>query len=385
MKFLLFVISGILLLDTSVPANELPPSEKIRVSENTHTPNCEGLLTTRRRFLKRTLQIGGVTVIGGTIADHVAREPVSITGPFYDPNNLGQGAVHLAVIGDSLSQDFSSRSDIHMLKKSRYQRTSGCWVSDSTYGNSPTSLFERIQNHTGTKVSNFSRPGAQIIPSSGLSWGEKPIRTLTDMSDQVDQLVEQDDFPNLILLWIGHNDVDWVTEKESLSEETRAMTDNEFLRNYAEKRAHAYLKQVDRIQKTAKTQNYPVSIIVLGLGDTRSILDLRNSLNPKKYHGFHNIVARFPSLGEDYAEETIEMRNQINELLKEKIQTRRTAANVNLIYFDVFARYRFKTESTLHQDDAFHLSSEGHSEFASMIFDELTLKGVFKRLRAPVQ
>ena len=278
-------------------------------------------------------------------------------------NGLAGGksvALRLVLLGDSLSTEFHV-AGWHEIAYRLWFSWRRNWFNGDAAGAPPIDgVLDRVSKK-GAEITAYNR--ASATGSVALPKG----RTLMDwvsntfhFGHQVDELIGEP-FPDILLLWIGHNNVDWV----SLGPIDRA-------RQIPEQFVAAYEIQLRRLIGMANESRRAVTIIVFGLVNFRAFFEARDKaelahsssgrlfpLAPRAYRFFK-------SMRPEYRQIMITVADRCNEHLSElcyRVQPLLADA-VRVIYSQAMSDAPIKSSSMLHGVDAWHPSREGHQVLA---------------------
>jgi len=178
----------------------------------------------------------------------------------------------ISMIGDSLSTAFHVGSPLGMF----YRMWRGWRIS----------WFFALNAPDENKVSVLERLGA-IGPVTGIQRAAVSARVdggkmrgLFDrlinrrhFSHQVDEVLAGP-FPDMLLIWIGHNEVDWRSDTDSLTRESVLKLSNAFVQRYEH--------QLRRLINGALASNRRTAIIVFGLVNFESFFEGRAKAEDKR-------------------------------------------------------------------------------------------------------
>src|SRR5438105_1380655 len=116
---------------------------------------------------------------------------------------------HVAMIGDSLSKDAYVSSIPSTFWRARTRRGRDWFLDTDPSPDSIYSVFERLQEITPLVATEYSGVGALVDPGNAKASFVRQLVRTRNFSGQVDQLLKSRRYPDLILLWIGHNNLDW--------------------------------------------------------------------------------------------------------------------------------------------------------------------------------
>jgi lysophospholipase L1-like esterase len=205
----------------------------------------------------------------------------------------------------------------------------------------------------------------------------KILRT-RNFSGQVNQLVGRDRFPDLILIWIGHNNVDWAwrcpPDELERPEKRLPRLSKHFRENYT--------RQIRRLIARARIERHRVAIVAYGLVDFESFFKARATAvalrekNPKLYPYLGTDFRYFISMRPAHRGNLIRLVRMINDELRAMVgQMKREiehVPNVQVRYSDALAKTDLSRVEVIHAIDGWHPSIEGHNVFAEAACRGLT-------------
>src|SRR6266536_1108352 len=159
-------------------------------------------------------------------------------------------------------------------------------------------LFERVATFTPLVATEYNGAGALVASRrAGEGMRRRIVRT-RNLSGQARQILRKKRFPDLIMIWIGHNNLDWV---EGLSPNEREHPE-ERLQEIATQFRQNYTEPLQELIDRAKTENHKVAIVVFGLANLDTFLKARrkaealHARNPALYPYFESGNRSFESL-----------------------------------------------------------------------------------------
>ncbi len=312
--------------------------------------------------------------------DVAMRGPVRTTPP-----------LEVVAIGDSLTTGFRLRSPMGMLWHSRVSRCRSWFVDRS-------GRIDTLSQRIATKRSMNARQYATV--SARVDSGER--RTLADrlmavrhFSHQVSSITALHRMPDMVLLWIGHNNLDWAQAADydgSATEIFSTLTDN-FVSSYE--------RQLLRLINYANSADHAVIIVVFGLIDfrqffiARELAEQRHSESPNEYARLVDCYSYFPSLKPEYRSGVIQLSEMINERLAAMTdalnQTASLRPTTKLRYSSALHDADISSVQSISDIDAWHPSTRGHNALAasayaaiaSLLTSELRRDCGFASSRAP--
>jgi lysophospholipase L1-like esterase len=283
---------------------------------------------------------------------------------------------HMAMIGDSLSRDFYVSSQLSMIWRSKMNHGRDWFLDTDASANSVYSLYERLAQETPLAACEYSSVAARV--DSGESrkrflWFWFPL----SFSQQTDLILEEKPFPDLVLLWIGHNNLHW----EWFVDPRRPEEIETGLQKMAANFRKDYARQLGRLVERARDQKQRRAIIVFGLVNLESFFEARDAAeqlrkkNPQLYPYFDEVYRRFASMKPAYRANMVKLALMYNEELRAMVGefNRKLGGDsqVRLEYSDALATVDFSDVECIHRNDAWHPSSKEHSVLAEAAFGAL--------------
>ena len=115
---------------------------------------------------------------------------------------------HIAMVGDSLSRDFYVSSLVSMIWRSKMNHGCDWFLDTDASASSIHSIYERLAQETPVVACEYSSVGGRVDSGGGGHWfcgSWYPF----NFSQQVDLILKEQRFPDLVLIWIGHNNLHW--------------------------------------------------------------------------------------------------------------------------------------------------------------------------------
>lgn len=284
---------------------------------------------------------------------------------------------HVAMIGDSLSRNVYVSSPLSTLWRARRHYGNDWFLNTDPSSSSVYSVFERLEKFTPLVATEYGGLGAMVDNGSERqSFFRKILRT-RNFSGQMTQLLSRERFPDLILMWIGHNNVDWTWRCSPGDLEQPEKRLPRLSQHFRED----YTRQVQRLIERARMKRHRVAIAVYGLVDfelffkARSIAESLRETNPKLYPYLGIDCEYLVSMRPAYRHSLIRLVRMVNEELRAmagELQSElENAPNVRVQYSDALARADVSRVDVLHAVDGWHASVAGHNVFAEAAFSAL--------------
>jgi len=283
---------------------------------------------------------------------------------------------HVAMIGDSLSRDFYVSSIVSCVWRSKMNHGRDWFLDNDPSADSVYSLYERLAQETPLVAYEYSSVGSRVDAGGGGHWvcgSWYPYH----FSQQTDLILAEKRFPDLVLIWIGHNNLHWeryVDPRQPEKIETG-------LQNMAANFRKDYARQLGRLVERAREQKQRRAIIVFGLVNFKSFFEARDVAerlrkeNPKLYPYFEVDYKHYESMKPEYRGNMMKLALMINKELRGMVDefNKKLGADsqVRLEYSDALATVDLSDVSIITQIDAWHPSAKGHSALAEAAFGAL--------------
>lgn len=208
-----------------------------------------------------------------------------------------------------------------------------------------------------------------------------------NLSGQVAELVRARRFPDLILISVGHNNVDWAWQCPSHELDIPEQR----LQRLSKELRHNYARELRRLLEHARTQ-HRVAVVVFGLINFESYFKGREAaerlraVDATLYPHLETTYKHLVSFHPIYRGNLIRLATMVNEELCAMVEelnrefTGQTA-HVQLRYSDALATADLSRAELLHPIDGWHASVEGHNVLADAAFSDLAPSLRFLRIR----
>jgi lysophospholipase L1-like esterase len=283
---------------------------------------------------------------------------------------------HIAMVGDSLSRDFYVSSFVSCVWRSKMNRGHDWFLDTDASANSVYSLYERLAQETPLVACEYSSVGGKVDSGGG---GNRFLRSWLPLhfSQQTDLILEEKRFPDLVLLWIGHNNLNWVRSVDPCQQENVETGLQKIVANFRKD----YTRQLGRLVERAQDQKQRRAVIVFGLVNFKSFFEARDAAeqlrkeNPKLYPYFEVDYQHYESMKPEYRANMVKLALMINEELRAMVGefNRKLGGDspVRLEYSDALATVDLSDVESIHRMDAWHPSSKGHRVLAEAAFGAL--------------
>jgi len=284
---------------------------------------------------------------------------------------------HVAMVGDSLSTNFYISSPASMLWRARTERQKDWFLDTDPSPGSVESLYERLDGVTPLVATEYSTAGALVAPPHATEPLVRRLARTQNLRRQITRLTQTKRFPDVVLLWIGHNNTEWVKRLTAAEQKNPATG----LRRLAREFGASYAEELNRLLDRAGTEKHRVAVVVFGLGDFRTFFEMRkkaaalHAQDPARYPYYDKTCQYFAALQPANQENTIQLGLMMNEELKKMVTTQRqhqqADPNVRLEYSDAIWKLDLSDLRGFNRADAWHLSTFGHDVLAKSVFNTI--------------
>jgi lysophospholipase L1-like esterase len=282
---------------------------------------------------------------------------------------------HVAVIGDSLSKNAYVSSIPSMFWRVRTARRKDWFLDTDPSPASVYSVFERLERLTPLVATEHSGVGA-IVDRGDVreNFARRLIRT-RNFSGQVDQVLKARRYPDLVMLWIGHNNLDWAPGTPVQEREHPEKRFEEYARTFEQD----YRRQLRRLMARAEKEDHKVSIVVYGLvnfdaffkarAETEALREKNRKLYPYLEVDYRHFLSMKPAYRGGMIRLALMMNKELHAMVTDL--NRQCPFNVQLRYSDALAKVDIGRAELIHAMDAWHPSVKGHSLLAKAAFSAL--------------
>jgi lysophospholipase L1-like esterase len=291
-----------------------------------------------------------------------------------DQAELVRRLPHIAMIGDSLSKNFYISSPASMLWRARTERQRDWFLDTDSSPDTIESLYERLNQSTPLVATEYSSPGALVTSNQARIPFWRHLARTQYLASQVTKVTETKRFPDVILLWIGHNNTDWPTFLSEAEQKAPA----KHLRQIAQQFGTDYTAELKTLIDRAKAQNHRVAFVVFGLADFKTFFEMRRKAaaahagNPALYPYYDKTCQYFPALQPQNQERTTQLGEMLNAEIRKMVATLnrdlKRNSNVRLEYSDALSQINLDYLKGFNRMDAWHPSVLGHDALADTAF-----------------
>ena len=296
---------------------------------------------------------------------------------------------HVAMIGDSLTLPFYISSVPGMFWRARTEHQKNWFLDTDDSPGSIHSVYERIDVLTPLVAVNYASAGAYVDSGkTGRAFVQQVAKTDT-FSGQVRNILHEARFPDLLLIWLGHNNLNWVN---GLDAEERKNPEKHLLKRLWEFRRN-YAYQLERLVERARGAGRKTVIVVYGLGNWEAFFQAQRTAeeqkakDPSLYPYLGRTYEFYESMRPEYRSNVARLglmvNNELRDVVQDLRQRLRDHPNVRLEYSDALAKADVSPVELYHAMDVWHPSVEGHKRLAEIVFaslrDHLTFLGIRPR------
>jgi len=284
---------------------------------------------------------------------------------------------HVAMLGDSVCMGIYISSPWSTL----WRAHTSCgknWFLHRDAAPSICSVSKSLETITPFVATEYAGVGALVNQEHGRQQLFRRILGTRNFSGQVGELVRARRFPDLILISIGHNNVDWAWrcpphEVEEADERLKRLS-KEFRKNY--------VRELRRLLDAARIQQHRVAVVVYGLINFQSYFKGREAAERLResdttlYPHLETTYKYFVSFHPTYRCNLIRLAAMANQQLRTMVEELNAefvnqTEQVQLRYSNALATADLSRAELLHPIDGWHASVEGHNILADAAFSDL--------------
>lgn len=278
------------------------------------------------------------------------------------------------MIGDSVCTDFHVSGAWQTFRRALSCHGSNWFVDDDPAPGTVRSLSKLLRELTPLVTTHYAGPGAMVVREDERENFFRRIVGTRNFSGQVTRLLSSAQFPELILISIGHNNVDWswrcppheLAEPEGrLPRQAREFRDN-------------YAPQLQRLIDAGAKRSARAAIVVFGLVnfalyfEARAIAEQKRNDAPSLYPHLETTYKYYRSFRPELRHNLVRLSQMVNAQLEAMVnELRDLPSNVQVRYSDALATADLRRVELLHAVDCWHPSIEGHNVLAEAAFRDL--------------
>ena len=302
-------------------------------------------------------------------------------------NELLARLPHVAMLGDSVCMDIYISSPWSTFWRA-HTRCGGNWFLDN--GSVPSrihSVSKRLEEVTPLVAIEYAGIGAMVDHERGRENFFRRILGTRNFSGQINQLLRAPRLPDLILISIGHNNVDWAWRcpPDELNAPERRLNYQckEFRENYG--------RELRRVLRRARRERHRVAVVVFGLINFelyfkgREAAERLRESDTSLYPHLETTYKYLLSFHPDYRRNLIRLASMVNKELRTMVEhfQRELSGNIQLRYSNALATADLSRAELLHPIDGWHASVEGHNVLAEAAFSDLGPSLEFLGIKRP--
>ena len=284
---------------------------------------------------------------------------------------------HVAIIGDSVCTAVYISSVLNTFWRARRCCGNNWFLNTNPPPAGIRSVSKRLAEFIPFVAVECAGIGALVDREHERQNFFRRILGTRNFSGQISQLLQSPRFADLILISIGHNNVDWAWRcppYELDAPETRlSRQSKEFRQNYA--------RQIRRLVERARIEKRRVAVIVYGLVNFesyfkgREVAERLRASDSSLYPHLETTYKYLTSFRPAYRRNLIRLAAMVNEELRAMVEELNREpephSNVQLRYSDALATADLGRVELLHPVDGWHASVEGHNLLAEAAFADL--------------
>ena len=283
---------------------------------------------------------------------------------------------HVAMIGDSVSTGIYVSKPWKTCREARRCRGRD-WFLNVDPKADIQSISRRLEKLTPMVARHHGGIGAMVDDKSDRLWLSRRILGTRNFSGQINQLIRARRFPDLMLISIGHNNVDWAWRSPPDELENPAGRLQRQRRAFRNNFARCLQTLIER----SRGQRRRVAIVVFGLVnfgsyfEGRAEAERRRSADPSLYPHLETTYKYLVSFRPEHRGNVIRLAEMVNEELRMMVDEFNREldgdANVQLRYSNALATADLSRAELFHAVDGWHASAKGHNVLAEAAFADL--------------
>ena len=293
---------------------------------------------------------------------------------------------HVAMLGDSVCTGIYISSPWSTLWRAHTSRGKN-WFLHLDAAPSICSISKSLETITPFVAIECAGVGALVDHEHCRQDLFRRVLGTRNFSGQVGELVRAHRFPDLILISIGHNNVDWAwrcpLDELHDPEERLQRLSKEFRQNY--------VRELRCLLEGARIQQHRVAIVVYGLVNFESYFKGREAAERLResdrtlYPHLETTYRYFISFHPAYRRNLIRLASMANEELRAMVEELNREVvhheeHIQLRYSDALATADLSRAELLHPIDGWHASVEGHNVLADAASRDLKASLYFLRI-----
>jgi len=284
---------------------------------------------------------------------------------------------HVAMLGDSVCMGTYISSPWSTFWRAHTRRGSNWFLDNGSSQPGIRGISKRLEEITPLVAVECAGIGALVDHDSERQIFFRRILGTRNFSGQITRLLRARRFPDLILISIGHNNVDWAwrcpSNELGAPEQRLKRQSKEFRENYG--------RELHRLLGRARAEEHRVALVVFGLINFESYFKGREaaerlresdtSLYPHLETTYKYLLSFHPTYRRNLIRLASRVNGELRAIVEELNLEVEDTGHIQLRYSDALATADLSRAELLHPIDGWHASVEGHNVLAEAAFSDL--------------
>jgi len=284
---------------------------------------------------------------------------------------------HVAMLGDSACMGTYISSPWSTFWRAHTRRGSNWFLDNGSSQPGIRGISKRLEEITPLVAVECAGIGALVDHDSERQNFFRRILGTRNFSGQITRLLRARRFPDLILISIGHNNVDWAwrCSPDELNAPERRLNrqSNEFRENYG--------RELRRLLGRARAEEHRVALVVFGLinfelyfkgrEQAERLRESDTNLYPHLETTYKYLLSFHPAYRRNLVRLASRMNAELRAMVEELNLEVEDTGHIQLRYSGALATADLSRAELLHPIDGWHASVEGHNVLAQAAFSDL--------------